>query len=393
MPSRCREEVICIRDGLETVREISNLIRYSPKRLHLFSSKLSQSSDDAVSLKPLCPTRWTARTAAIDAILKDYSLLLETLEEVHATTHDEYGLKAGGLMQSLEKFSTVFGLSLSHLLFSAAEQVSLTLQKKNIALQDALTAVEAAKSYFKRIRSDEEFNRFYDNTVALAEQHKISQPELPRYRKRPSRYESGSEQHQYGSPKAYFRHIYFEACDLLYVELGYRFDNQVTSSVVALEQTLIKAANGEDYQSSIKELEKSYYKDDVVISDLSRHLLLLQDVVRKGVPEVKKVTSIHTICEAMNSNDVFKEMLPTVHQLLRLYLTLPITSATSERTFSALRRLLTYLRSKMTEKRLNNCLLLHIHKDFTDVLDLLSVAKEFISVTDERQKYFGRFEL
>ena len=90
----------------------------------------------------------------------------------------------------------------------------------------------------------------------------------------------------------------------------------------------------------------------------------------------------------MNSNNIFKEMLPTVHQLLRLYLTLPITSATSERTFSALRWLLTYLRSKMTEKRLNNCLLLHIHKDLTDSIDLISVAKEFIGLTDECQKHF-----
>ena len=128
------------------------------------------------------------------------------------------------------------------------------------------------------------------------------------------------------------------------------------------------------------------------MTDLARHLLLLQDVVQRSVPGIEKVTSVHTICDAMNSNDIFKEMLPTVHQLLRLYLTLPITSATSERTFSALRRLLTYMRLKTTEKRLNNCLLLHIHKDITDSLNLTSVAKEFIGLTDERQIHFGHFE-
>ena len=57
-------------------------------------------------------------------------------------------------MLSLEKFSTLFGLRLSHLLFSAAEQVSLTLQKKDIALQDALASLDAAKQFFKRIRFD-----------------------------------------------------------------------------------------------------------------------------------------------------------------------------------------------------------------------------------------------
>ena len=34
----------------------------------------------------------------------------------------------------------------------------------------------------------------------------------------------------------------------------------------------------------------------------------------------------------------------------------------------------------MTEKRLSNCLLLHIHKDVTDSIDLVEIAKEFIVV-------------
>ena len=51
-------------------------------------------------------------------------------------------------------------------------------------------------------------------------------------------------------------------------------------------------------------------------------------------------------------------------------MTVPITSATSEKSFSALQRLLTYLRSSMSEKRLNNCLLLHVHKEMTDCIRL-----------------------
>ena len=78
------------------------------------------------------------------------------------------------------------------------------------------------------------------------------------------------------------------------------------------------------------------------------------------------------ICDAMNSNGVFKEMLPAIHNLLHLY---PITSATAEWTFSALKRLLTYLRSSMTDR----LLLLHVHKVYTDSLDLVSIVKEFVA--------------
>ena len=63
-----------------------------------------------------------------------------------------------------------------------------------------------------------------------------------------------------------------------------------------------------------------------------------------------------------------------VHKLLKLYLTVPITSSTSERTFSVMKRLLTYLRSTMSEK---SRMLLHIHKDITDTLSNMDIAKEF----------------
>ena len=84
---------------------------------------------------------------------------------------------------------------------------------------------------------------------------------------------------------------------------------------------------------------------------------------------VKKITTISTICEIMNSSDLGKSMFTEVHKLLIIYLTMPMTSATTERTFSSLRRLKTYLRSTMTQKRLNNVLLAHVHKDRTDQLN------------------------
>ena len=384
-------KLTCLRDALELCREIINLIRFSPKRLHLFSSNL-QASGSGTTLKPLSPTRWTARTAAIDAILKNYILLMETLEEVHLTTHDEYGLKAGGYLQSMEKFSTLFGFRLAHTVFSAAEQVSYTLQMKAITIQDALSAVDAAKAYFKRISSHQEFDHFFDATVRLAEQHCIGKPELPRNRRRPARYQEGSESHQFPTTRDYYRHIYFEACDLLSGELESRFESQHMPPVLAMEQALLKAGNGEDFSSEIDTLKDSCYRNDIEWSAVSRHLPLLKDVVVKAAPDVKVVTSIQTVCDAINRNHVYKEMLSSVHLLLRLYMTIPISSATSERCFSALRRLLTYLRSSMSEQRLNNCLLLHVHKEITNSLDHTLIAKEFIDANDERKKYFGSFQ-
>ena len=213
-----------IRNALDTVREIAKLIKFSPKWSHLFSEKLAQPESTRVSIKPLCPTRWTARTGAIEAILKDYSLLMETLEEINHNTKDEYGLKAGVLLASLEKFQTLFGFRLGHLVFGASETLSKTLQGKNTSLQEALSAVNLAKSFCQQHRTQKHFDQLFSQTVETAKNLKIGLPQLPRYRKAPARFDGGSQQHQYNSTVDYFRHQYIQIFDLLIRELENRFD-------------------------------------------------------------------------------------------------------------------------------------------------------------------------
>ena len=138
--------------------------------------------------------------------------MLEALEEAYGTTRDDYGLKAGGLLHALEQFNTLFGLKLSHLLYSAAETVSLTLQRKDIAMHDALGAVETAKTHYKRLRSKKEFDLFYDGTAAMAVKHRIGQPQqLPRYKRRPAQLDGGSAPHAFPTARASYRQLYYEA--------------------------------------------------------------------------------------------------------------------------------------------------------------------------------------
>ena len=50
-----------------------------------------------------CVTRWTARTEAINAILKNYTVLIEVLEETYERRIN-YGLKAFGFLRSLKNY-------------------------------------------------------------------------------------------------------------------------------------------------------------------------------------------------------------------------------------------------------------------------------------------------
>ena len=70
--------------------------------------------------------------------------------------------------------------------------------------------------------------------------------------------------------------------------------------------------------------------------------------------------------------------------LVTILLVNPATNATSERTFSALRRVKTYLRSTMTQTSMNNLITLQVHKERTDALDLKAIANEFTARNERR---------
>ena len=57
----------------------------------------------------------------------------------------------------------------------------------------------------------------------------------------------------------------------------------------------------------------------------------------------------------------------------------------------SVRRVKSYLQSTMNQERLNSLMILHVHKDQTDTLDLPSIANEFVSKSERRTHVFGKF--
>ena len=137
---------------------------------------------------------------------------------------------------------------------------------------------------------------------------------------------------------------------------------------------------------------QTMYCNDVDFEKAKVQLQMLSDAVKayrtsQGL-SLLQVTSVRTIVEVMNSVPMAKDMFSEIDHLLRIYFTIPVTTCTAERSFSCLRRIKTYLRSSMTEERL---ILLHVHKEKTDSLDLKEIASEFVTANDRRLSYFGNF--
>ena len=163
-----------------------------------------------------------------------------------------------------------------------------------------------------------------------------------------------------------------------------------------LEKLLIDAANGSFTDGDLSQEIIELYSRDLDKASLSNQLKMLPQLVHTynaGNPQtpIREVTSLRTMCDIMNSISVSRTLFNQIDRLLHIILTVPVTTSTAERSFSTLRRLKTYLRSTMTQTRLNNLMMLHIHKDQTDKLDICDIAKEFVAYNERRQKKFGKF--
>ena len=76
-----------------------------------------------------------------------------------------------------------------------------------------------------------------------------------------------------------------------------------------------------------------------------------------------------------------KLLLSEICTLGKVMFVMPATNAVSKRSFSALKRVKTYLRSTTGEGRPNHLMLLHVHKELADGIDKLEVANLFVGGT------------
>jgi hypothetical protein len=107
---------------------------------------------------------------------------------------------------------------------------------------------------------------------------------------------------------------------------------------------------------------------------LSGEIAIAKEILRNVKPPVNYLPRLFSILSDDNS----------FHHLrlcMRLALTLPVSSATCERSFSALKLLKTYLRNRMTDERLNALTLLYISKQRTASIDPSTIINNFAEQT------------
>ena len=82
-------------------------------------------------------------------------------------------------------FSTFFGFKLSHLVFSAIEQLSISLQGKDTTMQEAVAAADLAIKFLRDQMDESVFESFYGQVIECAT-NQTKEPTLPCYARQSS---------------------------------------------------------------------------------------------------------------------------------------------------------------------------------------------------------------
>jgi dGTP triphosphohydrolase len=98
--------------------------------------------------------------------------------------------------------------------------------------------------------------------------------------------------------------------------------------------------------------------------------------------------------EVLKTNELLKiswqrrKIFPGVLKAFKLMATAPVSVASDERTFSKLKFVKNYLRSSMTDDRLDFLILLASEKDFSDNIDLDELVKKWFIIKQRRIRIY-----
>ncbi len=168
-------------DALETVYEITKLIKKSPKRQSIFKAikNLEEVTTGSIGIRILCPTRWTVRAEALASITENYNTLQLTWDVAKDATKDtEIRARIAGVKAQINQFNFFFGVHLGKKILNMVDNLSRSLQATSKSACHGQQIVGLTLTTLQSIRSHESFQAFWDTVEKLAKPLLMSQPLL-----------------------------------------------------------------------------------------------------------------------------------------------------------------------------------------------------------------------
>ena len=325
-------------------------------------------------LQKLSDTRWACRYRAINAVCWTFDAVIETLQDIASSQDHVKGVEARGLLHQVQCFKFLLSLIIFDRVLSCTFSLSEQLQDSKVNLAKAADLVIATKDTLHEFRHDHSWQQLYDYATQVAQTKRIDisdENHRSRVRRLPSRLddsfllEASTSRQITTSADQYKIGLYYPILDSFIAEMERRFSTENIALMRAIQSCSPDSPTFLDYDAMLP-LIQAYCLDVDTIE--------METVLAKRALKDKDMTSLSDVIHEVYQ---LKAAFPSLLKLLQITQTIAVSTAECERSFSALKRIKTYLRSTMSNDRLSNLAILSIEKDLSKNICLEEVVEEF----------------
>ncbi|XP_061360405.1 uncharacterized protein LOC133304388 [Gastrolobium bilobum] len=284
----------------------------------------------------------------------------------------------------ITSFEFIFNLLLMKEIMGITEILCQALQQKAQDILNAIHLVSSTKELIQELR-DGGWKRILESVVNFSKLHEIDVPDFD------AQYIEGCGRRQHEQitiEHHYHFDIFNSTINFQLQELNRRFNEQ-TMELLSLSSSLdpkngYKAFNVDDICSLA---EKDYPLD---FSEQERIILNCQlkhchkDIPKH--PKLQNLSSISELCQGLAQTGK-SNSYHLVDRLIRLILTLPGSTASGERAFSAMKIVKTRLRNKMEDDFLANNLIVYIEREIAETFTTDSILEDFVNLKERRLQF------
>uniref|UniRef100_A0A8D0AYQ8 Zinc finger MYM-type protein 1 n=1 Tax=Sander lucioperca TaxID=283035 RepID=A0A8D0AYQ8_SANLU len=295
-------------------------------------------------LVQLSTTRWACQVRSVNAVLNNLSAILACLSNMNTSM-------ALGIRSKLCKTKTLYMLVMFSKLLGITEGLHRYLQGESLDLSKAVQYKTAVLQTLTELRTDSGGEDVFRRAMALCEANDIQLPVGPRQKQK--RYDGFVVESACGSTSnlttsdEFRQQLFYPCLDRMVEELTHRFSG--------LGEALMSGIH------ACNPTTETFLSEEALKSLASHYKIQLK-------PEELLVA---------------KNMFPSLKALFQVALTIPVSSCSCERSFSALRRLHTWLRNTMGQDRLNDLAIMSIEKDNLNDINPDSIIDRFAQLKDK----------
>ncbi|CAL8162116.1 unnamed protein product [Prunus armeniaca] len=329
-------------------------------------------------------TRWGSHLKSITSLVNMFSATCIVLINIidNGTTYSQRG-DADAAYEAMTSYEFIFILHLMKELMEITNDLCQALQCQSQDIINAMNLVSSTKALIQELR-DDGWDSLLTKVNSFCEARNIDILDMSaRYVARRGR--ARHQQDDFTIKHYYMIDIFYATIDSQLQELNSRFSDQTTELLIMGSALDPREVNKSFRIDDICQLVDKFYPQDFEDHEkigLRRQLQHFEsDVVR--LPEFKNLSTISDLSQWMVTTRR-STTYPLVYRVVVLVLTLPISTATAERSFSAMRIVKTRLRNKMEDEFLTDSLIMYIEREIAEKFSVDSIIDGFRDMKERR---------